>query len=147
MVTEAPSTARAPRSTSEIRAPFQSIPIKLPSYKIGATQKHPRLPEAVAESPNFARTTAQTPWLGAWAPDSVASLQQQLVGLLLSKGWLMRLGLGLDFVRRVRFCTLGPWLSAPVSPGIRSNEGQMICRAASRRNKMALSCGRETTGT
>ena len=30
-----------PRSTSEIRAPFQSIPIKLPSYKIGAAQKRP----------------------------------------------------------------------------------------------------------
>ena len=73
------------------------------------------------------------------------------VDLLVSNGLLKQLKplqrLRLSFVRRVRFCVLGPWLSAPVSPGIRSNEDQMICRAASRRNKMALSCGRETTGT
>ena len=35
--------------------------------EIGATSKAPRLLEAVAESLNFARTTAQAPLLGARA--------------------------------------------------------------------------------
>jgi len=35
--------------------------LALLATEIGATQTHRRLPEAVAESPNFARTTAQAP--------------------------------------------------------------------------------------